>query len=231
MATRELKRSRKLSLFFLLFVILGSVGIDQVTKVVAEEHLLDWSDQANLKRYHGRSIPIWSTGDRQQASAVRNPHVEFNLTYVRNQGAAWGALSDWEDHFRIPFFYGVTLLALVIILLYMRSTPYHHRLARFALALIMSGAIGNFLDRVRLGYVIDFLDVNWFIPLPFSQLHIDSFPNALSFFNVHWDLSYWQYDFPKFNWADSCITVGVTLLLIDMMILEGLRQRNQKPIG
>jgi signal peptidase II len=66
--------------------------------------------------------------------------------------------------------------------------------------LILSGAIGNFLDRVRFGYVIDWIDVRW---------------NLLG----------WRYDFPNFNFADSCITVGVSFLLVDMLILEGLRSR------
>ncbi|MEN9835542.1 MAG: hypothetical protein RL011_1735, partial [Pseudomonadota bacterium] len=87
-----------------------------------------------------------------------------------------------------------------IILLYLRSTPVHHRLAIFSLSLILSGAIGNFLDRVRFGYVIDWIDVRW-------------------------NLAGWRYDFPNFNFADSCITVGVSLLLIDMLFFERMREQ------
>ena len=83
--------------------------------------------------------------------------------------------------------------------MYMRSTPAHHRLARFALCLIFSGAVGNFIDRIRLGYVIDWIDVEW---------------NILG----------WTYNFPSFNVADSCITVGVTLLLFDLLFLEARRK-------
>jgi signal peptidase II len=68
------------------------------------------------------------------------------------------------------------------------------------LTLILSGAIGNFIDRIRYGFVIDWIDVRW---------------NLLG----------WRYDFPNFNIADSAITVGVSLLLIDMLILESIRQK------
>ena len=116
----------------------------------------------------------------------------FHLTYVRNKGAAFGILAD--SAVRIPFFIGISIVAMIGILWYLQRISDNRKLARFALALVFSGALGNLIDRIRLGEVIDFLDVFWR--------------------SYHW---------PAFNVADSAITVGVTLLLIDMWIED--RQR------
>ena len=111
----------------------------------------------------------------------------FHLTYVRNKGAAFGILSD--SAVRIPFFIGVSIVAMLGILWYIRRIRSDQKLALAALSLIFSGAFGNLIDRIRLGEVIDFLDVFWR--------------------HYHW---------PAFNIADSAITVGVTLLFIDMWL-------------
>lgn len=110
----------------------------------------------------------------------------FQLTYVRNKGAAFGIFAD--SAVRIPFFITITLLALVGILWYLRQLHDRQRLTLFALSLVFAGALGNLIDRIRLGEVIDFLDVYW-----------------------------GRYHWPAFNVADSAITVGVTLLIIDML--------------
>ena len=109
----------------------------------------------------------------------------FNLTYVRNKGAAFGILSN--SVVRIPFFISVSILAMLGILWYIRRIRDDQKITFFSLALIFSGAFGNLIDRIRYGEVIDFLDVFWR--------------------NHHW---------PAFNVADSAITVGVTLLFIEM---------------
>jgi len=109
----------------------------------------------------------------------------FHLTYVRNKGAAFGILAD--NAVRIPFFITVSIVAMLGIIWYLRQIRADQKLAIFSLSLIFSGAFGNLIDRIRLGEVIDFLDVFW-------QRH-------------HW---------PAFNVADSAITVGVTLLFIEM---------------
>ena len=195
------KISKKVStqLFLLFCVFVSSLVLDQISKVHSEEALLLSSDKDNVKLYHGKQIPLLSTGDR-----LKGTYFSFGLQYVRNQGAAWGALQNLDDSIREPFFYGVTLLAVIMIMYFFRTTPTSHRLARMALVLVLSGAIGNFLDRIRLTYVIDWIDVRWRV---FG----------------------WYYDFPKFNIADSCITLGVTFLLIDMLILEPKRNKKQKP--
>lgn len=214
-----MKKLRIFSYVALFLILVGSVGFDLVSKDLAEKELLTWSSPQNLKDYRGLSIPVFSIGERTLGHD--RFYLGFNWTYVRNQGAAWGMLSDLDDKVRVPFFHCVTLFAVLILLFYFRSTPFHHRVARLALVFILSGALGNFADRLRLGYVIDFLDFHWIIPLPF-RLHFN-----IDFLNLAVDTSAWAYDFPKFNWADSMITIGVSLLVIDMLILDPLRRRRE----
>ncbi len=107
----------------------------------------------------------------------------FHLTYVRNPGAAFGILSD--SAIRLPFFITVSLLASLGILWYIRRIPSEKHWQHFSLGLILSGALGNLIDRIRFGEVVDFLDVHWY--------------------NYHW---------PAFNVADSAICIGVTIMLI-----------------
>ena len=110
------------------------------------------------------------------------------LTHVRNRGAAFGVLSDADLPYQAFIFAAVSLLALFAIAVYAWRLPTASRVPRLGLALIIGGALGNLIDRVRLGYVIDFVDVYW-------RTH-------------HW---------PAFNVADSCISIGVCLLVIDML--------------
>jgi len=118
----------------------------------------------------------------------------FNITYVRNKGAAFGILAD--SAIRIPFFIAVSTLAAIGILWYIRQLREDQGLLRLALSLVFAGAVGNLIDRVRLGEVIDFLDVHWY--------------------RHHW---------PAFNVADSAITVGVALLLLDLWFEERRKKR------
>jgi len=112
------------------------------------------------------------------------------LTYVQNKGAAFGLLSRSEASFRVPFFIVVPSLALFsLILAFKRITPGERRLA-LALSLVMAGALGNLMDRMMLGYVVDFIDFHW----------------------------HWMYHFPAFNIADSAICVGVAMMMIDLLL-------------
>ena len=83
----------------------------------------------------------------------------FHLTYVRNKGAAFGILAD--NAVRIPFFITVSIVAMLGIIWYLRQIRADQKLALFSLSLIFSGALGNLIDRIRLGEVIDFLDIFW----------------------------------------------------------------------
>jgi signal peptidase II len=109
----------------------------------------------------------------------------FNITYLRNRGAAFSFLA--EASWRLPFFILATVIAVIAILVAFTKLRDDQRFAAVSLTLILSGAVGNLIDRVRLGEVIDFLDVYW-------GRH-------------HW---------PAFNVADSAICVGVALLALDM---------------
>ena len=111
----------------------------------------------------------------------------FNYHLVGNKGAAWGIFRDLPETYRVPFFTllaGVALIGMSIY--YIKS--HHQHLLRGALILIISGAIGNLLDRLNIGYVIDFID--W------------------HYAGKHW---------PTFNVADIWISVGVGLMIIDMI--------------
>lgn len=113
----------------------------------------------------------------------------FNITYLRNKGAAFGVLA--HSSYRLPFFIMVSLVAIAVIAGVLHRLRPDQKFTALALALIFSGALGNLIDRVRLGEVIDFLDAHWY--------------------SHHW---------PAFNVADSAICVGVFLLAIDMFIEE-----------
>ena len=115
----------------------------------------------------------------------------FNLTYLTNNGAAFSILAGQPALWRQVFFIAAACAALVFIGIAQRSFGSQSRMYSVALALIAGGAIGNLIDRIRLGYVVDFLDVY--------------------FRSYHW---------PAFNVADSAITVGVTVFIIKNLLFD-----------
>ncbi len=135
------------------------VVLDQITKV--------WVD-LNLGLH--QSIPIMPN---------------FSITYAHNYGAAFSFLSEaggWQR-----WFFAVLAIAVSVgIVIYLKKLKPEEKLLALSLSLILGGAIGNIIDRVIYGYVIDFLDVYYGV--------------------YHW---------PIFNIADSAITVGVGLMLIE----------------
>ena len=115
----------------------------------------------------------------------------LDLTHVRNTGAAFGFLNAADIPFKPAVMTAIALAALIAIAIYTSRTTAHEPLSKLGLALILGGAIGNLVDRVAVGYVIDFVDV------------------------------YWRgWHFWAFNVADSAITVGASLLILDMAILN-----------
>jgi signal peptidase II len=112
----------------------------------------------------------------------------LSLSHVHNRGAAFGILSDADLPHQAMLFSVLSLFALGAIAVYAFRLPVAARLPQFALALILGGAVGNLLDRMRLGYVVDF---------------------------VHVYVKHHQW--PDFNLADSAITVGVALLILDIL--------------
>lgn len=125
----------------------------------------------------------------------------FNLTHVRNTGGAFGIFAGEKDGIASILFVGASLVAVGILLyLFQRAKEHEHTLA-LSLALILSGAVGNLIDRLRYGEVIDFLD--------------------FYLFSYHW---------PAFNIADSAITLGIGLMAFELLVHDRRRSaRPQAP--
>jgi len=113
----------------------------------------------------------------------------LHLTLVHNTGMAFGILSGHDIPFKTAVVTLLSLAALAAVGIYALRTPSHHTLTRWGLAFVLGGAAGNIIDRVRLGYVVDFIDV--------------------FYRGSHW---------PAFNLADTAICVGVGLLLLDTIL-------------
>ena len=139
-----------------LVIILGSVALDQVSKILVEKFL----------------EPIGS---------VSLIDGVFRFTYVRNEGEAFGMLDDHRWVFMV-----ISSVAIVAMLVYLWKFRPDSKWACTAIAMIIGGGIGNMIDRVRLGYVIDFLD-------------FCAFPNL------------WMW---VFNIADACVCVGAGILFV-----------------
>lgn len=115
----------------------------------------------------------------------------FNLTYVRNPGAAFGLLGHLDSSVRVPFFIIVPIIALAVIFYVFRKVEDADLKLAGALSLVIGGAFGNLIDRASYNYVVDFLD-------------------------FHWDTAH----FPAFNVADIAICVGVGFLILDIIQKE-----------
>jgi signal peptidase II len=152
-----------------LYLSLSIVALDQLTKELILERLVPYESIAVL--------PV------------------LDITLLFNTGAAFSFLANAGGWQRI-FFTALALLVSVVILIWLRRLDARTQaLQSCGLALILGGAIGNVIDRIRLGHVVDFI-------------------------HVHWQQAY----FPAFNVADAAITVGAGLLLLDAF-LEGRRAK------
>lgn len=149
----------KLLLIFLFSIILIA---DQVTKL-----------------YVVNTIPLYG-------------HIRIlsflNISHIENAGIAFGLLSEFKN---LPLQKLLIIIYIVIIalLIYFFIKDYHRKIAKYGYTLIIAGAIGNLIDRIRIGRVIDFID-----------FHIKD----------------WHY--PSFNIADSSITIGIIVILLDFII-------------
>jgi len=121
----------------------------------------------------------------------------FNLTHVRNRGAAFGILATMPGMWRSLFFISVTIIAVAVIAFLIRTA--HERLQVIAFSLIAGGAVGNLVDRVRYTEVVDF--IQWYVK---------------------------DYYWPSFNIADSAISAGVALLVVEMLFTKK-HQENANP--
>jgi signal peptidase II len=118
-------------------------------------------------------------------------HGLLNLTRVHNTGAAFGLLAGQPSILRTIFFLAVSLLAMGVVLWMIFRLPPDQKVEIVALSIIFGGALGNVIDRARLGEVVDFIDVY-----------------------------YRSYHWPAFNVADSAITIGVLLLLSRLLFVQ-----------
>ena len=111
-----------------------------------------------------------------------------DFTHVRNTGAAFGILNSADFPYKTAFIVIIATAGLIGVAVYSASLSSHQLAARVGLALIIGGAAGNLIDRVFVGYVVDFVDVYWR-----------------------------DYHFWAFNVADSAITIGVAIMILDML--------------
>lgn len=155
------------SYVFLGVVASASLALDLVTKWWAKSHLED-----------PRAFPP------KHLELVAN-HVQ--LVFARNKGGAWGILQGESASIRKPFFLAVSIAAVVFIVSLYRKLNPHQTALKWGLPLVLGGALGNLVDRIRYDHVVDFIDVFWK--------------------NQHW---------PTFNIADVAICVGVGLMAVDM---------------
>lgn len=140
-----------------------------------------------------QATKIWV--DTSLSFADRIPVIEgfFYITHVRNPGAAFSMFATMDATFRLTFFVGISLVAIGIIASFYRKLAPGDRLSALALGCILGGAVGNLIDRVTRGEVVDFL---------------------------HFRL--WSgYSWPDFNLADTYIVVGVAFLVLELLASEG----------
>lgn len=122
----------------------------------------------------------------------------FNITYAQNPGAAFSFLAD-QGGWQRWFFTAIAFIASIVFFVWLKRTTKEQTLLAIALACMLSGALGNLIDRVLFGYVIDFLDFHW-----------------------------QGYTWPTFNIADSVIFIGAALMIIDSFKQEQDKKQKQE---
>lgn len=151
----------------IIIFILGAVVVimlDQITKAVITEKLFMYGTHKVIEGF-------------------------FNFVYVMNPGAAFGFLAGASEIFRYFFFIGITALAMLLIIYYIIKSKQERLPVVISLTLIFGGAVGNLIDRIRFGAVVDFLD-----------FYIGTW---------HW---------PAFNVADSAISIGAVLMIWEVLV-------------
>ena len=145
-------------------------------------------------------LDLWTKGLATESLSLYRP-VELtswlNMTLAHNYGAAFSFLSDaggWQRW----LFTGLALVVTLVLIVWLLRLPAREKLTGAALGLIIGGAIGNLVDRILHGYVVDFIDVY-----------------------------YREWHWPAFNLADSAITGGVILLLIDGLLLSAIGKQSE----
>ena len=147
-----------------IFGAIAVIVLDQITKAVITEKLFMYGSYKVIDGF-------------------------FSLVYVMNPGAAFGFLAGAPEIFRYLFFISITVLAILLIIYYISKSKSQDVLIVISLTLIFGGAVGNLIDRIRFGSVVDFLD-----------FYIGAW---------HW---------PAFNAADSAISIGAALMIWEMLV-------------
>jgi signal peptidase II len=147
-----------------IFGAIAVIVLDQITKAVIREKLFMYGSYKVIDGF-------------------------FSLVYVMNPGAAFGFLAGAPEIFRYLFFISITVLAILLIIYYILKSKSQDVLIVISLTLIFGGAVGNLIDRIRFGAVVDFLD-----------FYIGTW---------HW---------PAFNAADSAISIGAVLMIWEMLV-------------
>ncbi len=152
------------NIILFIFGAIAVIILDQITKAVITEKLFMYGSHKVIDGF-------------------------FSLVYVMNPGAAFGFLAGAPEIFRYLFFISVTVLAILLIIYYILKSKSQDVLMVISLTLIFGGAVGNLIDRIRFGAVVDFLD-----------FYIGAW---------HW---------PAFNVADSAISIGAVLMIWEMLV-------------
>jgi len=150
-----------------LVVIAGLLVLDQITKSAISKSINPYSVRPVIPDF-------------------------FNLVHVRNKGAIFGFFSNADSSFVFILLTVFSLAALGLVVYYFIKTPVSEKLMNVSLSLILAGALGNQVDRILRGYVIDFLD-----------------------------FKFWGWHWPSFNVADSCISTGAVLLIFIFFFKRG----------
>jgi lipoprotein signal peptidase len=165
---------------FLAIVSIATLVADVASKTWAATH---------LEGYPGM-VDVWKS--------------HLTLILAKNRGGAWGLLQSTSENVRRPFFLLVSVAAIAFIMTLYRRLTMRQRALKWGLPLVLGGALGNVLDRIRYGHVIDFIDAHMIIKGR----------------EEHW---------PTFNVADIAICVGVGLMAVDMFTSKRARPLYRAP--
>jgi len=144
----------------------------------------------------------------------------LTLTIAYNKGGAWGLLQDAAETVRRPFFFAVSVLAVLFIVSLYSKLGRGQRALTWGLPLVLGGALGNLSDRVTRSSVIDFIDyrADWVLAMN----------GAIAKAVPRWGLTdHW----PTFNVADIAICIGVGLMAVDMFTARRGPERRSEPVG
>ena len=183
----------------LIVVALGVIALDQWSKYTVVGELTTRLDGLSstgerLGAMYGEPPPLGVDGRHYRSKrSVELLEGYLRLRYEENPGAAWGLFRNLPPNLRGPLFHLVSLGAVVLIGYYfskLSGTNPAERWALWGLCLVLGGALGNYIDRLARGFVVDFIQAHWK------------------------DAAYW----PSFNVADMAICVGVGMLILDAFV-------------